>query len=38
MDRVVVVTKPTRLEELIREHLTEGMAQFILETKGGSCE
>ncbi|MEK7201925.1 MAG: sugar kinase [Patescibacteria group bacterium] len=36
MDRVVVVTKPTRLEELIREHLTEGMAQFILETKGDS--
>lgn len=36
MDRVVVVTKSTRLEELVRQHLTQGAAQFILESRGQS--
>ena len=38
MDRVVVVTKPTRLEELIAQYLTEGAAQFSLESQGKSIE
>ena len=38
IDRVVIVTKPTRLEELVRKHLTEGTAQFILESHGQSIE
>ncbi len=38
MDRVVIVTKPTRLEELIAQHLTEGAAQFALESRGKSIE
>jgi NAD kinase len=36
MDRIVIVTKRSRLEELVREHLTEGAAQFILESRGQS--
>src|SRR5262245_53687394 len=36
MDRVVIVTKPSRLEELVLEHLTEGAAQFVLESRGQS--
>lgn len=38
MDRIVIVTKPSRLEELVREHLTEGAAQFVLESRGQSIE
>ncbi|MCY2995512.1 MAG: NAD+ kinase [Planctomycetota bacterium] len=34
MDRVVIVTKPTRLEELVLQHLTEGAARFVLESRG----
>lgn len=33
MDRIVLVTKPTRLEELIREHMTESAAAFALESR-----
>ena len=36
MDRIVIVTKPTRLEELVQIHLTEGAAEFILESRGQS--
>lgn len=36
MDRIVIVTKPSRLEELVRQHLTEGAAQFVLESRGQS--
>lgn len=36
MDRVVIVTKPTRLEELVLQHLTEGAARFALESRGQS--
>lgn len=38
MDRIVLVTKASRLEELVREHLTEGMARFVLESRGQSIE
>jgi NAD kinase len=38
MDRVVIVTKPTRLEELVRQHLTEGTAQFVLESSAQSID
>src|ERR1043166_5690273 len=38
MDRVVLVTKASRFEELVREHLTEGMAGFVLESRGESVE
>lgn len=38
MDRIVIVTKPTRLEELVLEHLTLGAAQFILESRKQSIE
>lgn len=38
MNRVVIVTKPSRLEELRLQHLTEGAAAFILETRGQSIE
>lgn len=38
MDRIVIVTKPSRLEELVRQHLTEGTAQFVLESRGQSIE
>jgi NAD kinase len=38
MDRVVIVTKPSRLEELVLQHLTQGAAQFILESRGQSIE
>ncbi len=38
MDRIVIVTKPSRLEELRLQHLTEGAAAFILETRGQSIE
>jgi hypothetical protein len=36
MDRVVIVTKPTRLAELVRQQLTEGAASFVLESRGQS--
>jgi hypothetical protein len=36
MDRVVVVTKPTQLDDLVREYLTEGAASFALESRGQS--
>jgi NAD kinase len=36
IDRVVLVTKPTRLQELIDENMTEGAAQFLLESRGQS--
>ncbi len=38
MDRVVIVTKPTRLEELVLQHQTFGAARFILESRGQSIE
>ncbi len=38
MDRIVLVIKPTRLQELVREHLTEGAAQFLLESRVQSFE
>lgn len=38
MDRVVVVTKLTRFEELVLQHLTEGAAQFALESRGQSID
>lgn len=38
MDRVVIVTKPSRLEELVLQHLTEGAAKFILESRGQTIE
>lgn len=38
MDRVVIVTKPSRLEELVLQHLTEGAAQFVLESRGQSIQ
>lgn len=38
MDRIVIVTKPSRLEELRLKHLTEGAAAFVLETRGQSIE
>lgn len=38
MDRAVIVTKPTRLEELVIKHLTEGAARFDLESRGQSIE
>ena len=36
MDRVVIVTKPTRLAELVQQQLTEGAASFVLESRGQS--
>jgi hypothetical protein len=36
MDRVVVVSKSTRLEELTAMYLTEGAAGFVLESRGQS--
>ncbi|MDO8518160.1 MAG: hypothetical protein Q7S26_02620 [bacterium] len=36
MDRVVIVTKSSRLEELVLQHLTEGAATFTLESRGQS--
>lgn len=36
MDRVVIVTKPTRLEELVDEHMNEGVAAFVLDSHGQS--
>jgi len=38
MDRVVIVYKPSRLEELVLQHLTEGAAKFVLESRGQSIE
>lgn len=38
MDRVVIVTKATRLEELVRQHLTEVAAAFFLRTRGQSID
>ena len=38
MDRVVLVTKSTRLQDLVRQHLTEGAAEFILKSRGSSIE
>jgi NAD kinase len=38
MDRIVIVTKPSRLEELVLQHLTEGTAKFVLESRGQSIE
>ncbi len=36
VDRVVIVTKPTRFEDLVREYFTESAAQFNLESRGQS--
>jgi len=36
VDRVVIVTKPTRLEELVQEHMNEGVAAFVLDSHGQS--
>lgn len=38
MDRVVIVTKATRLEELVQQYLTEGAAGFALESRGQSID
>jgi NAD kinase len=38
MDRVVIVTKATRLEDLVREYLTESAAAFALESQGQSLD
>src|SRR6185369_17077666 len=38
MDRVVLLTKPTRLDELVREYHTEGAARFALESRGQSID
>jgi hypothetical protein len=38
MDRVVLVTKTSRLEELVLHHLTEGAARFVLESQGESID
>ncbi|HWP61350.1 MAG TPA: hypothetical protein VN495_01995 [Candidatus Paceibacterota bacterium] len=38
MDRLVIVTKETRLEELVRQHMTEGAARFVLESRGQSID
>lgn len=38
MDRIVIVTKTTRLKELVLEHHTEGAAKFVLESRGQSIE
>lgn len=38
MNRVVIVSKPSRLEGLVRQHLTEGVAEFVLESRGESIE
>jgi NAD kinase len=36
--RVVIVTRPTELEELLARHATHGQARFFLETRGQSIE
>ena len=36
MDRIVLVTKPTRRDELVQKHLTEGATRFSLESRGQS--
>lgn len=38
MDRIVIVSKSTQLQELIRQHQTEGAVRFALESKGQSFE
>ena len=38
MDRIVIITKPTRFEDLITTHLTEGAAEFTLGLNGQSIE
>lgn len=38
MDRIVVVTKPTPLDELTREYHTQGAARFALESRDRSIE
>jgi hypothetical protein len=38
VDRIVIVSKPTRLDELVRQHLTLGAAQFALESREQSVE
>jgi len=38
MDRIVVVTKPTPLDELVAKHHTEGMVRFVLEQEGEAAE
>lgn len=38
MDRIVIVTKPTRLEGLVLQHFTEGAARFSLESQGQSID
>jgi hypothetical protein len=37
-DRIVLVTKPTRLEELVQRHLTVGAARFFLQSCGQSID
>ncbi|MEN9613795.1 MAG: hypothetical protein RLZZ347_102 [Candidatus Parcubacteria bacterium] len=36
MNRVVIVTKPTPLDDLVRQHQTLGAARFVLESAGQS--
>ena len=38
MNRVVIVTKPTLLEDLVRQHQTLGAARFVLESGGQSID
>lgn len=38
MERIVIVTKPSRLEELVLQHMTHGAARFVLESQGRSFE
>lgn len=38
MDRIVLVWKSTRLEELVREHNTKGAAKFYLESRDQSID
>jgi hypothetical protein len=38
IDRVVIVSKPTRLDELVRQHFTLGAARFALESREQSVE
>lgn len=38
IDRIVLVTKRTRLVQLVEQHLTEGAAEFVLNSHGQSIE
>jgi len=38
VDRIVIVTKPTRLQDLVRQHFTAGAARFALESREQSLD